>query len=245
MYVVDPEEYPCGTVLESAKIKHNMLTGLVVTSRITHATPAAFSAHVGFRDWENIIAEQQVGFNPLGRTVDLMFGGGSCEFTRNSSVDSCRFDDRDLLKQAQQEFDWHIALSKSEYDAIQPENAELPLMALLAPSHMAFEIDRNPNEQPALHEMVDKALKILKRKSDKQESGFFLMIEGSRIDMAAHNNDPAAHVHDIFEYQQTAALVKQFVNENPNTVLISTSDHETGGFTAGRQVGEDYPDYIW
>lgn len=110
---------------------------------------------------------------------------------------------------------------------------------------MSFEIDRDPKEQPALHEMVDKALKILKIKSDQQDSGFFLMIEGSRIDMAAHNNDPAAHVHDIFEYQQTAALVKQFVKENPNTVLISTSDHETGGFTAGRQVGEDYPDYIW
>lgn len=111
-----------------------MLTGLVVTSRITHATPAAFSAHVGFRDWENIIAEQQIGYNPLGRTVDLMFGGGACEFTRNSSANSCRFDDRDLFKEARQNFDWHIALSKQEYDEIQPEHAELPLMALFTPS---------------------------------------------------------------------------------------------------------------
>lgn len=110
---------------------------------------------------------------------------------------------------------------------------------------MSFEMDRNPQEQPALHEMVDKALNILKVKSRKENKGFFLMIEGSRIDMAAHNNDPAAHVHDIFEYHQTAALVKKFIDENPETVLISTSDHETGGFTAGRQVGEDYPEYLW
>lgn len=111
-----------------------MLTGLVVTSRITHATPAAFSAHVGSRDWENIIAEQQIGYNPLGRTLDLMFGGGACEFTHNTSAGSCRFDDRDLFREAQEKFNWHIALSKQEYDAIQPEKAQLPLMALFSPS---------------------------------------------------------------------------------------------------------------
>lgn len=110
---------------------------------------------------------------------------------------------------------------------------------------MDYELDRKPAEQPALHEMVSKALSILKTKSKKQDTGFFLMIEGSRIDMAAHTNDPAAHVHDILEYQQTVALVKKFVEENPNTVVISTSDHETGGFTAGRQLGDQYPEYLW
>lgn len=110
---------------------------------------------------------------------------------------------------------------------------------------MSYEIDRNPEQQPALQEMVSKALDILKVKSQEQDTGFFLMIEGSRIDMAAHNNDPAAHVHDILAYQDTVALVKKFVEENPNTVVISTSDHETGGFTIGRQIGDDYPQYKW
>lgn len=110
---------------------------------------------------------------------------------------------------------------------------------------MDYEIDRKEQEQPALHEMVSKALSILKTKSEKQDTGFFLMIEGSRIDMAAHTNDPAAHVHDILEYHHTVQLVKNFVDENPNTVVISTSDHETGGFTAGRQIGDDYPEYKW
>ncbi|KAI8977219.1 alkaline-phosphatase-like protein [Mycotypha africana] len=242
---VDPHEIPCGTVLESAKIHQDMLTGLVVTSRVTHATPAAFSSHVAWRDWEPLIAEQQIGFNPLGRTVDLMFGGGRCEFTRNSSANSCRADDRDLFQEAQDKFQWNIILSKEEYDQLNTKNVQLPLMALFSSGHMDYEMDRKPNEQPALHEMTRKALDILKAKSEEQDKGFFLMIEGSRIDMAAHNNDPAAHFHEILEYQRTAALVKEFVENNPNTVMISTSDHETGGLTAGRQVGEDYPEYLW
>ncbi|CEP10665.1 hypothetical protein [Parasitella parasitica] len=242
---VDPNELPCGTVLESAKLHKNMLTGLVVTSRVTHATPAAFSAHVLDRDNENLIAVHQIGHNPLGRTVDLMFGGGACEFTKNSSANSCRFDDRDLFAEAKEQFGWNVVLSKPEYEALQTEDVELPLMALFAPGHMSFEMDRNPHQQPALHQMVAKALDILKTKSDEQDTGFFLMIEGSRIDMAAHNNDPAAHFHEILEYHRAVELVKKFVDENPNTVVISTSDHETGGFTAGRQVGEDYPEYKW
>ncbi|KAI8640395.1 alkaline-phosphatase-like protein [Parasitella parasitica] len=242
---VDPNESPCGTVLESAKLHKNMLTGLVVTSRVTHATPAAFSAHVLDRDNENLIAVQQIGHNPLGRTVDLMFGGGTCEFTKNSSAGSCRFDDRDLFAEAKKQFGWSVVLDKPEYEALQTEDVELPLMALFAPGHMSFEMDRDPRQQPALHQMVTKALDILKTKSDEQDTGFFLMIEGSRIDMAAHNNDPAAHFHDILEYHRTVELVKKFVDENPNTVVISTSDHETGGFTTGRQVGEDYPEYKW
>ncbi|KAI9475681.1 MAG: alkaline-phosphatase-like protein [Benjaminiella poitrasii] len=242
---VDPDKVPCGTVLESAKIHRNMLTGLVVTSRVTHATPAAFSAHIDWRDLENEIAEQQIGHNPLGRTVDLMFGGGLCEFTRNSSEGSCREDDRDLLAEAKDQFGWDVVTSKSNYDTITAQNVKLPLMTLFAPGHMSYEIDRDPLYQPALHEMTAKALDILKTKSVEQDTGFFLMIEGSRIDMAAHANDPAAHYYDIMEYQRTVALVKQFVEDNPNTVLISTSDHETGGFTAGRQLGEDYPEYMW
>ncbi|CAG8657473.1 94_t:CDS:2, partial [Acaulospora morrowiae] len=72
---VDPEKSPCGTILEAAK-ELGMATGLVVTSRITHATPASFSAHAVSRDLEYIIATQQIGDYPLGRRVDLMLGGG-------------------------------------------------------------------------------------------------------------------------------------------------------------------------
>ncbi|CAJ0633901.1 15787_t:CDS:10 [Entrophospora sp. SA101] len=174
---VDSEKNPCGTVLESAK--HNgMVTGLVVTSRITHATPAAFSAHIVHRDLESEIAVHQIGDYPLGRQVDLMFGGGKCFFLPNSSASSCRTDDRD--------------------DATAD--------------------------------------------SDK---GFFLMVEGSKIDLAAHSNDPATHAHEIFAYHDTISLVKQYVSDHPGTVMISVSDHETGGLSLALQTTHEYPEYGW
>lgn len=58
-------------------------------------------------------------------------------------------------------------------------------------------------------------------------------------------NDAAAHLHDIYAYHDTVEMVKKFVEENPGTVLISTSDHETGGFTLARQVSNTYPEYLW
>jgi alkaline phosphatase len=237
---VDPSGKPCGTVLEAAKARH-MHTGLVVTSRITHATPGAFSAHVLNRNEEEAIAVQQIGDNPLGRTVDLMFGGGACFFLPNTTVGSCRSDERDLFTEAGK-YGWSIMKSRAEFDQLSADKTQLPLMGLFASDHMDYEIDRDPNRQPALHEMAEKALAILDQHSD---NGFFLMIEGSRIDMAAHTNDPAAHVHDILEYHRTVQIVLDYVNSHPDTVMISVSDHETGGFTLGLQINETYPDYIW
>ncbi|KAI8143052.1 alkaline-phosphatase-like protein [Fennellomyces sp. T-0311] len=241
---VDPAKKPCGTVLESAKIHHDMLTGLVVTSRITHATPASFSAHIDWRDREPEIAEQQIGHNPLGRAVDLMFGGGKCEFQSNTTAGSCRQDNRDLFEEAEDIFGWSVLHSRKEFDAIEA-SAPLPLLGLFASDHMSYEIDRDPSEQPSLKEMVTKALSILDTQSRQAGKGFFMMIEGSRIDMAAHSNDPAAHFHDIYEYHQTAQVVLDYIKEHPDTVMISTSDHETGGFTVGRQIGDAYPEYKW
>ncbi|ORZ11543.1 alkaline-phosphatase-like protein [Absidia repens] len=239
---VTPDKRPCGTVLESAKHQHGMLTGLVVTSRVSHATPASFSAHVADRNMEPNIAAQQIGDNPLGRSVDLMFGGGACEFLSNATQGSCRTDTQDLFQQAQDQFGWTVQRSRQEFDALSADQVKLPLMSIFTPQHMSYEIDRNPTVEPSLKEMTAKALNVLSQKADK---GFFLMIEGSRIDMAAHSNDPAAHVHEILAYQQTVALVKDFVNAHPETVLISTSDHETGGLTVGRQVNDTYPEYKW
>ena len=61
----------------------------------------------------------------------------------------------------------------------------------------------------------------------------------------ADSNDPAAHFHDIYEYHQTAQSVIDYVNAHPDTVDVSTSDHETGGFTVGCQIGDAYPEYKW
>ncbi|RUS20101.1 alkaline phosphatase [Endogone sp. FLAS-F59071] len=242
---VDPFKNPCGTVLESAKIRHGMLTGLVATSRITHATPASFSAHVEDRDMEDEIAQQQLGDYPLGRVVDLMFGGGYCHFLGNTTDGSCRRDDRDLWSEASK-YGWNKQITtKKEFDELEVDSKNIPAMGLFTLDHMSYDIDRDPSLEPSLKEMADKALQLLTKATEGKKKGFFLMIEGSRIDMAAHSNDPGAHAHDILSYQATIALVKEYVDAHPDTVMISTSDHETGGLTLGRQVSEAYPEYIW
>lgn len=134
---MDPKKNPCGTVLESAKYHHGMRTGLVATSRITHATPASFSAHVVDRDNENAIAVQQIGDYRLGRSVDLMFGGGYCHFLPKSDTRSCRRDERDLFKEASDKFGWKHVLSidhnRTEFDALPNDASVLPVLGLFHP----------------------------------------------------------------------------------------------------------------
>ncbi|KAG2231205.1 hypothetical protein INT48_005926 [Thamnidium elegans] len=243
---VDPRRLPCGTVLESAKHMQGMLTGLVATSRITHATPASFSSHVEDRNDENNIASQQMGDNPLGRSVDLMFGGGYCHFLPKS-MGGCRSDERNLFDEGQKKYNWTTMMynNKDAFDAIPIHSTVLPAISLFSSDHMAYEIDRDSKVEPSLTEMSKKALDILFKATEETEKGFFLMIEGSRIDMAAHSNDAATHVHEILEYQNTIELVKKYIDEHPDTIMISTSDHETGGLSLARQVAEGYPEYLW
>lgn len=241
---VDPQQQPCGTVLEAAKAK-GYKTGLVVTSRITHATPASFSAHVTHRDMENQIAMQQIGNYTLGRNLDLMFGGGRCQFLPRTDLGSCRADDIDLIDAAIKTFGWNYLDTVTQFRSLDAANAPLPLMGLFSLDHMAYNIDRDPSQEPALLEMSIKALEILSHATTDSENGFFMMIEGSRIDMAAHSNDPAAHVREILHYNRVVEAVKDWVAAHPDTVMISTSDHETGGVSVAHQMSSSYPTYKW
>jgi alkaline phosphatase len=110
---------------------------------------------------------------------------------------------------------------------------------------MNYEIDRDPQKQPSLLEMTQKALEVLENATAHSSKGYFIMIEGSRIDMAAHANDPATHLHEILMYQKVADYVSKFVESRENIVMISVSDHETGGLSVGYQSSSAYPEYIW
>jgi alkaline phosphatase len=242
-----PDHSPCGTVLEAAKLA-GYHTGLVVTTRITDATPACFASHANLRQYEDSIAEQEAGEHPLGRVVDLILGGGRCHFLPNSTEGSCRGDDRDIIDLASQN-GFHYLQDRAAFDALNGGTAaKLPLMGLFAEKDIPFEIDRRSQNDvyPSLEEMARTALTTLSEATRDSEQGFFLMIEGSRIDHAGHGNDPAAQVHEVIAFDKAFAAVLDFLekDETPG-VLVSTSDHETGGLAAARQLHASYPDYLW
>ncbi|KAI8920746.1 alkaline-phosphatase-like protein [Powellomyces hirtus] len=232
----------CPTILEAAK-RSGLRTGLVTTTRVTHATPAGFAAHVPERDWEALIAQQLIGDNPTGgRELDVLFGGGASYFFPNTTKGSKRDDARDLHAEATTKFGWkNVATTRAQFDAVPSDKSALPLLATFTNSHMNYEIDRNSTLEPSLADMTKKALDILKDGSENGK-GFFLMVEGGRIDHAGHINDPAGHLHDIKAYWDTLELVKKFADEDGNTLVIHVSDHETGGLTVARQMNANQKD---
>ncbi|KAF8455853.1 alkaline-phosphatase-like protein [Terfezia claveryi] len=243
-----PDNSPCGTVLEAAK-KAGYKTGLVVTTRITDATPACFSAHVNMRSEEDRIAEQQIGNYPLGRVVDLMLGGGRCHFLPSSTPggESCRNDDRDIIKEAQTKFGFSYVSNRAGFDTLHKgKNVSLPLLGLFARTDIPYEIDRKDKDYPALWEMAEAAITALSDATKDSEQGFFIMVEGSRIDHAGHANDPVAQVREVLAYDKTFKKMVEWAEKSDvQTVVVSTSDHETGGLTAARQLHAEYPDYLW
>lgn len=242
-----PNHTACGTVLEAAHLA-GYKTGLVVTTRITDATPACFASHANRREYEDLIAEQEIGEHPLGRVVDLLLGGGRCHFLPQGAEGGCRADDRDLTKTAEDK-GFHYIHDRSGFDGLNDgQDAKLPLLGLFAEKDIPYEIDRRFVEDtyPSLEEMARTALAALSKATEESDQGFFIMIEGSRIDHAGHGNDPAAQVHEVLAYDRAFAAVLDFIEkEDTPTVLVSTSDHETGGLAVARQLHKSYPEYKW
>ncbi|RYC55757.1 hypothetical protein CHU98_g10445, partial [Xylaria longipes] len=244
-----PGYSPCGTVLEAAK-KAGYTTGLVVTTDITDATPACFASHVNYRIQQDEIALQEIGQGPLDRVVDLMFGGGRCHFLPNTTDGGCRQDGIDAIELAQKEYGWNYIGDRPAFDEFWEGKKEvpLPMLGLFAPTDIPFELDRrNMNDQyPSLSEMAKTALRALEKATEKSDKGFFIMIEGSRIDHAGHGNDPSAQVREVLEYDKTFKAVLDFLDESKTDgVLVATSDHETGGLAVARQTNANYPQYLW
>jgi alkaline phosphatase len=236
-----PGYRPCGTVLEAAK-RAGYKTGLVATTDVTDATPACFAAHVAYRSQMDEIALHEIGeSHPLGeRVVDLLMGGGRCHFLGNDSLGSCRADAVDVVGIARERFGWSYAGDRGAFDRLsRGKNVTLPLLGLFADADVPFEIDRRAmaDVYPSLSEMAETALTALEEATRDGDKGFFLMIEGSRIDHAGHVNDPAAQVWEVLEYDKTFKVVLDFLERSETEgIVVSTSDHETGGLaTAWRK----------
>ena len=209
------------TILEKAEAA-GFQTALISTARITHATAAAFSSHVDSRSKESEIALQQIE-----QGIEILMGGGTQFYTPRESGGR-RTDGRDLIA----ELESKGYARADDRDALMAADS-LPLVALFTSSHMAYEIDRDEEMEPSLAEMTSRALSLL----DKDDAPFFIMIEAGRIDHAGHGNDPAAHLWDIMAYDEAWKAAVDFAHENGETLVVGTSDHETGGLTLGAEHG--------
>lgn len=180
-------------------------TGLVTTTRLTHATPAGFIANIGSnRDDEGPIARQM-----LERGVDVMLGGGSAFVTEE--LIAARTDLRVVRDAAQlAAFDARGDVGKR-------------LLGVFNEQHLSYEIER-PQSEPSLREMTRAALARLAA----LPGGFVVQIEGGRVDHAAHSNDAAALLHDQGAFDDALAEVLGFVEGRDDTLLIVTSDHGNG-----------------
>lgn len=200
----------CKTLLELAEEK-GLKTGMVVTSTMTHATPSSFAAHVKSRGSQSEIAEQYINSG-----VEVFFGGGREYFIPQSEEGSRRKDDKNLIEEFKNIGYEYISTAEELKNST--SDKVLGLFALQGvPS-----IDRSPTTE----EMTKVALSKL-----QNENGFFLMVEGSQIDWAGHENNAEYAIREMRDYDNTIKTILDFAQEDGETLVVMTADHETGGMT--------------
>ncbi|TMP20767.1 alkaline phosphatase [Pseudoalteromonas sp. S2721] len=210
---VDTDKKPVKTMLEVAK-ERGMTTALVATSQINHATPASFASHNESRRNYDEIANDYIDNKIAGKLpVDLMLGGGTKYYVR---------EDRNLVE----EFKAAGYQYSDDFTAMN-DLKQVPALGLFAEVGLPFALDENPTR---LTQMTTKALDLLDGQNDK---GFFVMIEGSQIDWCGHANDIACAMGEMDDFAKSIDQAKAYVDKNPDTLLVITADHSTGGLTLG------------
>jgi len=231
------------TLLELAKAA-GLGTGAVTTTRVTHATPAVTYSHVCHRDGENAIAAQVVpggtGTGPaayntaLGDGLDVLMGGGlrffkptTVSFKDNSTgttVKGKRTDGRDLVAELQAK-GYTFVSNKTEFDAASAASTG-KLLGLFTDSHMSYDLDRDATVEPSLAEMTTKAIDVLA----KNPKGFFLMVEGGRIDHALHETTAKKALQDTVAFDTAIkTAIDKMQAKDPglkNTLIVVTADHD-------------------
>lgn len=195
------------TTLELAA-ENGKSTGVVATKAVTDATPAAFTAHVESRTLQEEIANMQLE-KLMNESLDLLLGGGYQYYETEANAA--------LLKST---VDAGLTYTKDWDEVI---DAELPVLGLFAKISM----DTTDIQLPTLAEMTTYALEKL----SEDEDGFFLMVEGSQIDTFGEKNEFDRQVEELYDFDCAVAVAMRYVALHPDTVLIITADHETGGVT--------------
>ena len=228
-----PDGTSIKTIAEAAR-DAGYAVGIATTTRITHATPAAFSAHNMSRGNENEIAIDQLGTN-----FDYLAGGGFRHFVAKGNAEglkSKRKDNRDLVAEFKAKgYTTFIGdKARDTFRAYQPKKGD-KVLAPLAYSALGMEIDRRNsaekvNAMPALSELTEKGIEVL----EAQDKPFFMMVEGGRIDYAAHCNDASGTIYDTLALDAAIAKAFAFYKKHPEeTLIVVAADHETGGMAMG------------
>lgn len=216
---------PVRTLLELAKAGGKAV-GAITTTRITHATPAATFAHLCHRDGENDIAAQAVPGNAkfnaaLGSGVDVLLGGGRRHFIPNTVTGGRRTDGVDLIA-AMQAAGYTYAATGTAFTAVDPATTT-KLLGLFNLDHLNYELDRVKNavNEPSLADMTEKSIRILA----KNPNGYFLMVEGGRIDHALHGTNAKRALEDAVAFDEAIKRALGLVDLK-NTLVVVTADHD-------------------
>ena len=206
MLGMNPDSIPVKTVLEALS-EQGKETGIVVTSYVTHATPASFYAKVPHRKQYEDIAVQMAE-NPY---INLIIGGGMKHFTQ-------RKDSLDLIERMENELGWKVYDNLVEVDVANQKYA-----VIADTNHMPKAADRG--------DFLPRAVKTALKSLDDAEKGFFLMVEGSQIDFACHANDSTWMMDEMMDFDYAVKVALDYAKEKGNTLVVVTADHETGGLT--------------
>ncbi|WP_242847908.1 alkaline phosphatase [Inediibacterium massiliense] len=233
-----PDGKKVKTLIEAAEEK-KMATGIITTTRLTHATPAVFASHNVHRDNENEIAEEYVKSG-----VDFFAGGGARHFIPKSgwldgevNIQSKRKDDKNLVDEFKK-LGYQTFLGKTSTNGFRNMvvDGKEKVFAVFQESHMPYEVDRShKKDTPSLAEMTKKGIEVL----SKYDQGFFMMVEGGRIDHACHANDAKSAIEDTLAFDEAVQQAYEFYKVHPEeTLIVVVGDHETGGMGLG--FGNNY-----
>lgn len=201
---VDDGFKPIRTLFEEARSR-GFRIGVVSDTRLTHATPAAFSAHQKFRDDEEEIAAQQVRSD-----FEVLLSGGRKKFVAELGEAASR--------------GYQIVKDRRELlNAVASRSAKL--LGLFADSYLPYSFERRGDETPSLSDMAAAAVSLL----DRGDKGFLLMVEAGKIDATMHAHDAAEAVAQMRAMDEALRKMVEFVKTNPDALLVVFSDHATGG----------------
>ncbi len=208
---VDKDTVPVETILEQAE-KRGLASGLVATSTIVHATPAAFISHVPSRE-----QYEDIALDFLKTDIDLFIGGGQQYFDRRKN------DERNLWQELEARNYLVSSQVKQELNQIVPDFSK---------NFAFFTADGKPLPVSGGRDYLPVAAALspdfLKQRSGGK--GFFLMIEGSQIDWGGHANDSQYIIEEMLDFDKAVGAVMDFAEKDGNTLVIVTADHETGGY---------------